>query len=149
MGFLFVYFISNSLIISEHIHDIFYLKTYLAVITITQTKCLLKVMNKYIKKSYCKNCGSANDWVNDKKTHLLEKAEFCSSCGGNLITGEMPKRKTKAKQKRRNKSELVISKEIPPLELDEEHCFFAPKKSQSLGKLIEPVEKEPEDPEDG
>ncbi len=107
-------------------------------------------MNKYIRKSYCKNCGSANDWVNDKKTHLLEKAKFCSSCGCNLTTGEIPEQKTEAKQKKRDDQKLAISKDIPPLELDEEYCYFDHPKSQPLGRLVEPIEREPEtDPEDG
>ena len=108
-------------------------------------------MSKYLKKSYCKNCGSANSWTNNEKTNLLEKAKFCGSCGCNLTTGEVPKQETKAKQREEKKPEsiTIIPKDIPPLELDEEHCFFAPKKSQSLGELIEPIEKEPEDPKDG
>jgi hypothetical protein len=108
-------------------------------------------MSKYLKKSYCKNCGSANSWTNNEKTNLLEKAKFCGSCGCNLTTGEVPKQETKAKQREEKKPEsiTIIPKDIPPLELDEEHCFFAPKKSQSLGELVEPIEREPEDPKDG
>ena len=152
MGFLFVYLIPDPLVICERMHYIFYPKKDLDVITITQTKCPFKVMSKYIKKSYCKNCGASNDWINDEKTHLLEKPKFCGSCGCNLTTGKKPKQKKEvATEAKRKKPKPTISQDIPPLELDEEHCFFSNSNSQPLGKLVEPIEKEePElDPKDG
>ncbi len=107
-------------------------------------------MSKYNKVTYCKSCGSSNKWNLNSKSSLLEKPKFCCSCGSNLITGE------KAKVEKRKKEDLKAAFEeeeepytplpsnIPPLELDEEACFFPKTDSQSLGNLVSPILKEDE-----
>ena len=109
-------------------------------------------MSKYNKVTYCKSCGSSNKWNLSSKNSLLEKPKFCCSCGCDLITGQ----KAKAKVKKRKKEDLEgafeeeeepytpLPSNIPPLELDEEACYFPKTDSQSLGNLVSPILKEDE-----
>ena len=107
-------------------------------------------MPKYIKATYCKNCGSSNEPSLKKGSSLMEKPKFCSSCGCDLSTGEKPKKK---KQKKKIETEaeepveeqISISTNIPPLELEEESCHFGGKIISTLGNLVSPVPRE--DPE--
>jgi hypothetical protein len=107
-------------------------------------------MSKYNKVTYCKSCGASNKWNLNSKNSLLEKPKFCCSCGCNLVTGQ------KAKVEKRKKEDLEgafeeeeepytpLPSNIPPLELDEEACYFPKTDSQSLGNLVSPILKEDE-----
>lgn len=97
-------------------------------------------MPKYNKVAYCKVCGASNNWSLHKKTSLLEKPEFCGSCGCNLATGK--KAEKKEKKPKEAVEDVIISTNIPPLELDEESCYFPEVDSQSIGNLVAPVFKE-------
>lgn len=104
-------------------------------------------MSKYNNITYCVSCGSANAWSFSKKDSLLNKPKFCSSCGCNLITGKTAKKKKGAQKVKKEATEdedVIISTNIPPLELDEKDCFFPQVDSQSLGNLVAPVLKEEE-----
>ena len=104
-------------------------------------------MPKYVKATYCKNCGSSNEPSLGKGSSLMEKPKFCSSCGCDLSTGKKPKKK---KQKKKIKAETEepaerrtpISMNIPPLELEEESCHFGNKVVSTLGNLVSPTPKE-------
>ena len=101
-------------------------------------------MPKYIKATYCKNCGSSNEPSLKKGSSLMEKPKFCSSCGSDLSTGEKPKKKKQKKKIEAETEELVeeqisISTNIPPLELEEESCHFGSKIISTLGNLVSPV----------
>jgi hypothetical protein len=105
-------------------------------------------MSKYNNITYCVSCGSANAWSFSKKGSLLNKPKFCSSCGCNLITGKITKKKKELQEVEEEAMEdedVVISTDIPPLELDEAGCFFPQVDSQSLGNLVAPVLKEEEE----
>mgnify|MGYP003632427139 CR=1 FL=1 len=101
-------------------------------------------MSKYNKVTYCRSCGASNNWNLEKKTSLLKKPKFCSSCRSDLITG-------KVIEKRRGKSEKVEEKDfvmptnIPPLEIDIGASYFPKLDSQSLGNLVSPSFKEDEE----
>jgi len=107
----------------------------------------IKIMPKYIKVTYCKNCGSSNEWILKKGQTLMEKPKFCSSCGTNLSTGKKEKgkkqeKKVEAKVEELTEEQISISRDIPPLELEEESCYFGGKIISSLGNLVSPVPKE-------
>ena len=108
------------------------------------TNCLkIKIMPKYVKATYCKNCGSSNEWAFNKGKSLMSKPEFCSSCGYDLLTGKKPKKKkTKAKTEKPVERKVSISRNIPPLELEEEDCHFGNKVVSTLGNLVSPMPKE-------
>lgn len=122
----------------------FYLNERLVVIT---NYLKIKIMPKYVKATYCKNCGSSNEWTLKKENSLMTKPKLCSSCGCDLSTGKKLKKK---KQKKKNKAkieepaekEVLISRNIPPLELEEENCYFGNKIVSTLGNLVSPVPKE-------
>jgi hypothetical protein len=103
-------------------------------------------MPKYIKATYCKNCGSSNEPSFEKGSSLMEKPKFCSSCGCDLSTGKKPKKK-KQKKKVKAETEETVEREalmygnIPPLELEEESCYFGSKNISTLGNLVSPVPK--------
>jgi len=104
-------------------------------------------MPKYVKATYCKNCGSSNEPSFEKGSSLMEKPKFCSSCGCDLSTGKKPKKKkqkkkVKAEAEETVKKKVLISKNIPPLELEEESCYFGDKNISTLGNLVSPVPKE-------
>ncbi|MAH45183.1 hypothetical protein CMI37_05105 [Candidatus Pacearchaeota archaeon] len=104
-------------------------------------------MPKYIKATYCKNCGSSNEPSFKKGSSLMEKPKLCSSCGYDLSTGKKPKKK---KEKKKIEAEIEeptekpipISIDIPPLELEEEGCYFGNKIVSTLGNLVSPTPKE-------
>ena len=104
-------------------------------------------MPKYIKATYCKNCGSSNEWTLKKGESLMVKPKFCSSCGCDLLTGKKQKKK---KQKKKIEAEIeesveeqiAISRNIPPLELEEESCHFGGRNVSTLGNLVSPTPKE-------
>ena len=104
-------------------------------------------MPKYVKATYCKNCGSSNEWTFNKGKSLMSKPKLCSSCGHDLLTGKKPKKKkTKAKTKAKTEEpverKVSISRNIPPLELEEEGCHFGNKVVSTLGNLVSPIPKE-------
>ena len=104
-------------------------------------------MPKYVKATYCKNCGSSNEWTFKNKGSSIVKPEFCSSCGRNLLTGERPKKKKKKNKIEAGTEEPAekptpISMDIPPLELEEEDCYFGNKVVSTLGNLVSPIPKE-------
>jgi len=77
----------------------------------------------------------------------MEKPKFCSSCGCDLSTGKKPKKnkqkkKIKAEAEEPVEKEISISRNIPPLELEEEGCYFGNKTVSTLGNLVSPVPKE-------
>ena len=105
-------------------------------------------MSKYNKAAYCKNCGASNSWALNRKKSLLEKPKFCNSCGSNLITGERAKRrkeKIEETEEIEEDSDIVVSTDIPPLELDEGDCYFPTLDSQTIGNLVAPPFKEGEE----
>ena len=104
-------------------------------------------MPKYIKATYCKNCGSSNEPSLERGSSLMEKPKFCSSCDCDLLTGKRPKKKKEKKKIKAETEEPVerrapISMDIPPLELEEESCHFGSKVVSTLGDLISPMPKE-------
>ena len=99
-------------------------------------------MPKYVKATYCKNCGGSNEWAFKKGRSLMAKPKLCSLCGYDLSTGKEPKKKkTKAKTEEPVKRKVSISRNIPPLELEEENCYFGNKIVTPLGNLVSPVSK--------
>ena len=77
----------------------------------------------------------------------MEKPKFCSSCGCDLSTGKKPKKKKQekkieAKIEEPIEEEVLISRNIPPLELEEENCYFGNKIISTLGSIVSPVPKE-------
>ena len=100
-------------------------------------------MPKYVKATYCKNCGSSNEWALNKGKSLMSKPKLCSLCGYDLLTGKKPKKKKiKAKTQKPVERKAPISRNIPPLELEEESCHFGNKIVSTLGNLVSPVSKE-------
>ena len=77
----------------------------------------------------------------------MVKPKFCSSCGCDLLTGKKLKKK---KQKKKIEAEIeesveeqiAISRNIPPLELEEESCHFGGRNVSTLGNLVSPTPKE-------
>ena len=103
-------------------------------------------MSKYNKVTYCKSCGASNDWSLSKKTSLLEKPKFCNSCGSNLITGRIAKKRTEeVKNIKEEDDDVAIPDNIPPLELDMDASYFPKMDSQSFGNLVSPAFKENEE----
>ena len=105
-------------------------------------------MSKYSKATYCKNCGASNNWALNRKSSLLEKPKFCNSCGSNLITGKKVKKRKEEPKKIEDMEEdcdIVISTDIPPLQLDESNCYFPTLDSQTIGNLVAPPFKEEEE----
>tara|TARA_B100000131_G_scaffold307474_1_gene335692 strand:- start:43 stop:369 length:327 start_codon:yes stop_codon:yes gene_type:complete len=101
-------------------------------------------MSKFNKVTYCKNCGGSNPWVMEAKSSLLQKPKFCTSCGTNLSTGQKPAASIKevAAAVEVEEEEVSISRDIPPLELDLQECYFPKRDSQALGNLLKPVPKQ-------
>lgn len=103
-------------------------------------------MPKYVKATYCKNCGSSNEWTFENKGSSIIKPKFCSSCGCDLLTGKRPKKKKKKKIEAEIEEPVEkptpISMNIPPLELEEESCHFGSKVVSTLGDLVSPMPKE-------
>ena len=108
-------------------------------------------MPKYVKATYCKNCGSSNEWAFENKGSSIIKPKFCSSCGCDLLTGEKPKKKKKKKIEAEieepAQKPTSISMNIAPLELEEESCHFGNKVVSTLGNLITPPKETPENSE--
>ena len=105
-------------------------------------------MSKYNKATYCKNCGASNSWALNRKSSLLEKPKLCNSCGSNLITRKIAKKRkeeSKEIEEIEEDADIVISTDIPPLELDEGNCYFPTLDSQTIGNLVAPPFKEEEE----
>jgi hypothetical protein len=104
-------------------------------------------MSKLKKVTYCQSCGQSNPWVMETKSSLLQKPKFCTSCGTNLSTGQKPAAPVKevAAAVEVEEEEISISRDIPPLELDMQACYFPKRDSQTLGNLVSPVPKKDEE----